>query len=92
MLYNIIKCDIVILQKGKKGMKFEEYLEKRTNVDKYILKELKDEIGFCELNWLHKTEKVEISPVEKINEMSKKIKENPSVLRELIVKCGISDF
>lgn len=67
------------------------YDETRTG-NKHIQMNMKDEIGFCELNWLNKTEKVETSPIEKINEMSKKIKENPSIIKELILKCGISDF
>lgn len=53
---------------------------------------IEDEIGFCELNWLHKTEKVEKSPLDGINGMSKKIKENPSLFKELLEKHGVSPF
>ena len=60
--------------------------------NKHLQLSLNDEISFFELNWLHKTEKVEKSPVYRINEMSKKIKENPELFKELLEKHGVSPF
>ena len=60
--------------------------------NKHLQLSLNDEISFFELNWLHKTEKVEKSPFDRINEMSKKIKENPELFKELLEKHGVSPF
>ena len=37
---------------------------------------LNNEFEFCKIHWLELTEKVDSCPIEEINEMSKKIKEN----------------
>lgn len=51
------------------------YDEKREG-NKHLQMMLNNEFEFCKIHWLELTEKVDSCPIEEINEMSKKIKEN----------------
>lgn len=65
------------------------YDEKRQG-NKHIQMLFNEEIEFCKIHWLEITEKVESCPIEQINEMSKKIKENYEEFNKFFEKQKIS--
>lgn len=65
------------------------YDEKR-ECHKHIQMYFDEKFEFCTLYWLEKTEKVESCPIEQINEMSKKIKENYEEFNKFFEKQKIS--
>lgn len=67
------------------------YDEKREG-NKHIQMIFDEEIEFYKINWLEITEKVENCPIEQINEMSKKIKENYDEFNKFFEKQKICQF
>lgn len=65
------------------------YDEKREG-NKHIQMVFDEEFEFCKLHWLEITEKVESCPIEQINEMSKKIKENYTEFNKFFEEQKIS--